>query len=157
MEGFEPPTSWLQISCSGQLSYIGDFYRFGLQIYEQYFYPPNFWRKKLLFASCVQRTLDFKHLRKRNKPKSGAKIVINTNPQNRKGIFFTLNLNFLVIYIYKVWMMTWFRRGFFDRASLTDYDVKTNFTIVVCLRKVFYFCEVEWFALFGRHILMKVY
>ena len=23
MEGFEPPTSWLQISCSGQLSYIG--------------------------------------------------------------------------------------------------------------------------------------
>lgn len=24
MEGFEPPTSWLQISCSGQLSYIGD-------------------------------------------------------------------------------------------------------------------------------------
>ena len=25
MEGFEPPTSWLQISCSGQLSYIGLF------------------------------------------------------------------------------------------------------------------------------------
>ena len=25
MEGFEPPTSWLQISCSGQLSYIGIF------------------------------------------------------------------------------------------------------------------------------------
>ena len=24
MEGFEPPTSWLQISCSGQLSYIGE-------------------------------------------------------------------------------------------------------------------------------------
>ena len=24
MEGFEPPTSWLQISCSGQLSYIGN-------------------------------------------------------------------------------------------------------------------------------------
>ena len=23
MEGFEPPTCWLQISCSGQLSYIG--------------------------------------------------------------------------------------------------------------------------------------
>ena len=25
MEGFEPPTRWLQISCSGQLSYIGIF------------------------------------------------------------------------------------------------------------------------------------
>ena len=26
MEGFEPPTSWLQISCSGQLSYIGNYW-----------------------------------------------------------------------------------------------------------------------------------
>ena len=27
MEGFEPPTRWLQISCSGQLSYIGINYK----------------------------------------------------------------------------------------------------------------------------------
>ena len=32
MEGFEPTTCWLQISCSGQLSYIGNFYFFKVNI-----------------------------------------------------------------------------------------------------------------------------
>ena len=46
MEGFEPPTSWLQISCSGQLSYIG-VNRFELQRYEHFFNMQIF--RKLFF------------------------------------------------------------------------------------------------------------
>ncbi len=57
MEGFEPPTSWLQISCSGQLSYIGNFNvgflkiknvflfpktNLGLQMYETFSYLKEF-------------------------------------------------------------------------------------------------------------------
>ena len=62
MEGFEPPTSWLQISCSGQLSYIGNTsipflignpecvsFRLGLQRYVLNFNPPNIFEKKFNF------------------------------------------------------------------------------------------------------------
>ena len=56
------------------------------------------------------KNLRFLHFPSRNKPKSGAKIVINTNSQNRKGIFFAHECNFLVIYIYKVSSSTLFTR-----------------------------------------------
>ena len=37
MEGVEPTTCWLQISCSDQLSYIGEITQNGLQKYELIF------------------------------------------------------------------------------------------------------------------------
>ena len=71
MEGFEPPTSWLQISCSGQLSYIGLFiwmlviHKYwknfspkprvlGLQMYETFFYHKEFLKK---FLQCQKRVV----------------------------------------------------------------------------------------------------
>ena len=56
---------------------------------------------------------------------SGAKIVINTNSQNRKGIFFTCDSNFLVIYIYKV-----YRPGF---SALLRATCRDNKKIIVFL------------------------
>ena len=102
MEGFEPPTSWLQISCSGQLSYIGISTGLGCKCMNKNFNHQIFVLKFSFFASRVQRTLDLVNHHKWNRPKSGAKIVINTNPQNRNGIFFELRCDFLDIYIYKV-------------------------------------------------------
>ena len=102
MEGFEPPTSWLQISCSGQLSYIGISTGLGWKCMNNILIHQIFGDKILSFASCVQRTFNFATLHKRRRPKSGAKIVINNNPQNRRAIFFHSNCNFLYTYIYKV-------------------------------------------------------
>ena len=42
MEGFEPPTSWLQISCSGQLSYIGVYSPIEVQSKRKNLNLPNF-------------------------------------------------------------------------------------------------------------------
>ena len=42
MEGFEPPTSWVQISCSGQLSYIGVVIRLRSAKVMLFFEPANF-------------------------------------------------------------------------------------------------------------------
>ena len=44
VEGFEPPTRWLQISCSGQLSYTG------MLLFSQYFK-----RQMDLFPKAMQR------------------------------------------------------------------------------------------------------
>ena len=58
MEGFEPPTSWLQISCSGQLSYIG-VNHFGVQRYNIFFNFQIFWKlfSKNFLYSLFQRTI----------------------------------------------------------------------------------------------------
>ena len=55
MEGFEPPTSWLQISCSGQLSYIGILVipLLGLQIYAIFFIPQN---RATFFSKILRQT-----------------------------------------------------------------------------------------------------
>ena len=53
MEGFEPPTSWLQISCSGQLSYIGMCYQLRCKVSKKK------WNRKIFahFFLVSQRTL----------------------------------------------------------------------------------------------------
>ena len=58
MEGFEPPTSWLQISCSGQLSYIG-VNHFGVQRYNIFFNLQIFCKlfSKNFLYSLFQRTI----------------------------------------------------------------------------------------------------
>ena len=56
MEGFEPPTHWLQISSSGQLSYIGKFnfneqflspLKFGIANVDNRIQNTNFLEKKI--------------------------------------------------------------------------------------------------------------
>ena len=71
------------------------YYRFGLQIYEHYFYLPNFSIKNFIIHFVRSKNLRFRGFPIRSKPKSGAKIVINTNSQNRKGIFFSSKRKFL--------------------------------------------------------------
>ena len=61
MEGFEPPTSWLQISCSGQLSYTGIEFRYTLFVCQLKYNESNLFMATLLrvFRSFQSHLMNF--------------------------------------------------------------------------------------------------
>ena len=70
------------------------------------------------------KNFDFEGLHIRNKPKSGANIVINNDSQNRNGIFFELRCNFLDTYIYK---MRFYTRHHLSNTSIVGAQKNRRF------------------------------